>query len=375
MVDGMLKELCLINMAFNDHNLKLTEQQYRDLDIPSYSMLASIDKQGVDVVHGVKQSFNLKFGSLVDMMCFEPNRVDDTFYKGASAKPPTTNVKNICDLILQDLDGKVGEVAKVDSPLGRRKDVKISNKISNYKREIVINASKLKIYKSYSEEKTIETVVKAGAEYFKDKITSRGKILIKPEMWQHAAHTAATLITHKYTAKYFQHNVPGVEIIYQYKFDTVVNGHRVKGMLDCVVINHKAKLIFPVDLKTGESPCKDFQMLFTAHRYYIQGALYREALKSIVDNDFDLMGYEVKPFEFVYISKLNPNRPMKFIVDEDMHIASLNGFTDRFGYEYKGVYPLLEDYYYSKQNDVDYNEEEVLNKGIVNMDYNSITGK
>jgi hypothetical protein len=65
---------------------------------------------------------------------------------------------------------------------------------------------------------------------------------------------------------------------------------------------------------------------------------------------------------------------MKFIVDEDMHKASLNGFTDRFGYEYKGVYSLLEDYYYSKQNDVIYNEEEINNNGIVNMDFKSITG-
>ena len=362
-------------MAIQDHNLKLTEQQYRDLELPSYSMLASIDKQGIDVVGGVKQNFNLKFGSLVDMMCFEPHRVDDTFYKGASAKPPTTNVKNICDLILQDLDGKVGEVAKVSTPLGRRKEVKISNKISNYKREIVINASKLKIYKNYSEEKTIETVIKAGSEYFKDKITSRGKILIKPEMWQHAAHTASTLITHRFTAKYFTHGVKGVEIIYQYKFDTVVNGRRCKGMLDCLVINHTAKLIFPVDLKTGESPCKDFPMLFTSHRYYIQGALYREALKSIVKNDFELMDYVVKPFEFVYISKLNPNKPMKFIVDEDMHQASLCGFTDRYGYHYKGVYGLMDDYYYSVENDmIDYTKEENDSKGSVNMNLSTITG-
>ena len=361
-------------MAIQDHNLKLTEQQYRDLDIPSYSMLASIDKQGVDVVHGVKQSFNLKFGSLVDMMCFEPNRVDDVFYQGSAVKPPTTNVKQICDLILQDLDGKVGGTSASVSPLGRRKVRKISGKLSDYSQEIKDSAGKLQVYKAYSEEKLLKTVCSAGDAYFKDKITSRGKNLIKPEMWKHAAHTAATLITHKYTAKYFALNVPGIEIIYQYKFDTVVNGHRVKGMLDCLVINHNAGLIFPVDLKTGESACKDFPMLFTAHRYYVQGALYREALKSIIANDFDLLNYIVKPFEFVYISKLNPNRPMKFIVDEDMHTASLNGFTDRFGYEYKGVYPLLEDYYYSKQNDVVYNEEETNNNGIVNMDFKSITG-
>jgi hypothetical protein len=361
-------------VAFQDHNLKLTEQQYRDLDIPSYSMLASIDKQGVDVVGGVKQSFNLKFGSLVDMMCFEPHKVDDTFYPGDAIKPPTTNVKKICDIILGNLEGLVGAVSVSTSGLGRRKERKISKNLGNYPDEIKKAATYLDIYKAYNDEKLFKTVCSAGDKYFEDKISSRGKILIKPEMWKHAAHTAATLISHKYTKKYFAKKVPEVEIIYQYKFDVVVNGFRVKGMLDCVVVNHKAKLIFPVDLKTGESPCKDFPMLFTSHRYYIQGALYREALKTIVSNDFDLDGYDVKPFEFVYISKLNPNRPLKFIVSEDMHKASLNGFTDRYGYNYKGVYDLLNDYYYSKNNTSDYSIDEVKNKGIVEMNTKSILG-
>tara|TARA_R110002049_G_scaffold159391_9_gene324361 strand:- start:1220 stop:2311 length:1092 start_codon:yes stop_codon:yes gene_type:complete len=363
-------------MAIQDHNLKLTEQQYRDLELPSYSMLSSIDKQGIDVVGGVKQNFNLKFGSLVDMMCFEPHKVEDTFYKGATSKPPTTNVKNICDLILQGLDGPVGKITEIITPLGRRKKMKISNKLSDYSLKITINAGKLKVYKNYSDQKTIDTVVKAGFEYFKDKITSRGKILIKPDMWLHASHTAATLISHPYTAKYFAPDVPGVEIIYQYKFDTVVNGKRCKGMLDCLVVNHTAKLIIPVDLKTGESPCKDFPMLYTSHRYHLQGALYREALKSIVKNDFELMEYSVKEFEFVYISKLNPNKPMRFLVEEDMHKAALHGFSDKFGYNYRGVYDLLDDYYFSVENEnADYSKLEMENKGLVSMNLKSITGQ
>ena len=190
-------------MAIQDHNLKLTEQEYRGLELPSYSMLSSMDKQGIDVVGGVKQSFNLKFGNLVDMMCFEPHRVEDTFHKGDSPKPPTTNVKKICDLILDDLDGKEGDVSETVTPLGKRKSAKITPNIKNYEKEILISAAKLNVYQGYSEDKTINTVVSAGSEYFKDRIKCRGKILIKPDMWLHASHTAATLITHPYTAKYF----------------------------------------------------------------------------------------------------------------------------------------------------------------------------
>ena len=363
-------------MAIQDHNLKLTEQQYRDLEIPSYSMLSSIDKQGLDVVGGVKQSFNLKFGSLVDMMCFEPHRVDDTFYRGVAAKPPTTNVKNICDAVLQGLDGKEGQISKGITVLGRRKSAKISSLIGDYASDIKLAATKLGVYKNYTEDKVYNTVVSAGSEYFKDKIKCRGKILIKPEMWSQCAHTAATLITHPYTAKYFVQNVPGVEIIYQYKFDTMVQGRRCKGMLDCLVINHNLKLIIPVDLKTGESACKDFPMLYTMHKYHIQGALYREALMAIATNDFELMDYTVQPFEFVYISKLNPNKPMRFRVSEDMHTAAMNGFIDRYGYSHRGVLDLLDDYYYSVQNNnAEYSLEEVQNNGLVEMTFNSITSR
>ena len=362
-------------MAIQDHNLQITEQQYRDLELPSYSMLASIDKQGLDVVGGVKKGFSLKFGSLVDMMCFEPHRVDDVFYQGASSKPPTTNVKNICDYILQNLDGNVGDVAEMATPLGRRKQMKITNKLSAYSDKILEGAIKLKVYKNYSDQKTIDTVVKAGSEYFKDKITCRGKILIKPDMWLQASATAATLISHPFTAKYFAQNVPGVDIIYQYKFDTVVNGHRVKGMLDCLIVNHKNKVIIPVDLKTGESPCKDFPMLYTLHKYHIQGALYREGIKSIVDNDFDLTGYDVRPFEFIYISKLNPHRPMRFKVTDAMHKYALDGFTDRYGHKHTGVYDLLDQYYYSvANNNADYTKEEMQTKGMVYLDEKTILG-
>jgi len=67
---------------------------------------------------------------------------------------------------------------------------------------------------------------------------------------------------------------------------------------------------------------------------------------------------------------------MKFEVDEDMHKASLNGFQDVYGYRYNGVYDLLKDYYFSKENNnSEYTEDEIKNKGVVNMNLKTITGK
>jgi len=351
-----------------DHNLNISEQVYRDLEIPSYSMLASISKQGVDVVKGEKMSLNLKFGSLVDHLCFEPHKVNDIYYQGASPKLPTKNVKDICDIILNNTTAKPGESQVTESALGRRRVAKVTTNLKDYKGQVIAAASALKIYKAYSEEKLMDAVM-TGQEYFKDRLESRGKVLIKPEMWALANEAAKTLQFHAFTGKYFNHKTPGVKIYYQFKFDTKVNNRRVKGMLDCLIVNHNAKVIIPVDLKTGEEAAIHFPQIMLGHRYYIQGGLYREALKNIVDTDFDLTGYTVNPFEFVYLSKMNVQKPMIFEMPETLHQAALNGFTDRYGNEHRGIYELIEDYYDCVDNGFcDYVSDVHLKKGRTIMD-------
>lgn len=357
----------------NDHNLQIPEQEYRDLELPSYSMLASISKHGVDVVNGVKSvGFVLKFGSLVDDMCFDTTVLKTKYFAGAAPKNPTKNVKDILDALLDTITAPVGSNNVTQGILGRgKKGQIITDNIDDYKQQVCDIATSLGVYKNYSIDKTMEAV-KKGEDYFKDKLNARGKILIKPEMWQRAYETAQTLITHTFSSKYFDHTVEGVEIIYQYKFLAEVNGVKCKGMLDCVLIDHNEKKIYPVDLKTGESPAEKFNEVILLHKYYIQGALYKEALRNIVANDPDLEGYSVEEFEFLYISKLNPYKPVVWVMPESLHCNAMNGFTDVYGYKHRGVTDLLEDYYNCKDGryceylqEVYENEGRIMLEGIV----------
>jgi hypothetical protein len=357
-------------MAIQDHNLNLPVQDYRDLKRPSYSLLAAIAKQGVEVVGGESIKLDLKFGSLVDDLCFEPREVSKKYYSGNSQTPPTANVKKIVDLLMSKI-GKVGSVSTDSSGL-KRKSFRTTSDLSNtaYDKIIIDCARELKIYPNYMADKILRTVRNStnSAEYFKDKMLSLGKILIKPQMWKLAHEAAKTLMYHEYSGKYFAKGISGIEIFYQYQFDAKVNGRQVKGMLDCLIVNHKAKVIIPVDLKTGEEPGKNFPMIMLGYKYYLQAALYKEALKNIVSNDWDLQGYTVNNFEFLYLSKVNVFKPLIYEVPDELHQKALTGFTDRYGYEHEGLFDLLEDYYACAEGNIcDYTEKETLAKGRVVM--------
>jgi hypothetical protein len=187
-------------------------------------------------------------------------------------------------------------------------------------------------------------------------------------MWDKAMETSMTLATHQFSKSYFEAE-EGIELFYQYKFVTAVRGRRTKGMLDILKVDHKNKIIYPVDLKTGEMPVSKFPEIMLMYGYYIQAALYREAMMSIVESDPDLEGYTVAPFEFLYISKENPNKPLVYVVPERMHNASMVGFTDRYGTKHKGIIPLLKEYYDCKEGMFcQYTEEEYAQDGKIPFD-------
>lgn len=358
-----------------DHNLGISEQEYRDLDLPSYSMLSSISKSGIDVMMGTKNGiFSLKFGSLVDDMCFDTDKVKKKYYQAGAIKAPTLNVKKIVDYVIQTiLDSESDD--NTFSVVKKRKLDSYSDDaldLSKYESAIISASISYNVYQGYGKDKLMQTVVSAGQQYFQDVLESRGKVLIKPEMWQQALTTATTLATHEFSRGYFEEE-DGIELFYQYKFVTEVLGFKTKGMLDILKVDHNTKTVYPVDLKTGELPVSKFPEIMLMYGYYIQACLYREAIINIVANDPDLAGYDVAPFEFLYISKENPYKPLVYIVPIEFHAAAIFGFEDRYGTKHKGIMPLLKEYYDCKAAKFCYyTEQEYLLKGKIPFDLDLI---
>jgi hypothetical protein len=349
--------------------LDIPEPEYREIPLPSYSMLAGIAKQGVDVVKGERVGFSLKFGSLVDDKCFEPSRVKQRYYQGVAVKPPTATTKKIIDNVMAGIKGPFGERIEKPNIFGGI-DIQeaVTTDLKDYIKQCRFRANELKSYEKYDDTKFKDTMLK-GEEYFKDRLESRGKMLITPVMWKLAMTTAKTLKTHPFSKKCFEKK-PGIELLYQPKFIAKVFGKEVKGMLDCVIVDHNEGRIYPVDLKTGEEGVESFDQVILLHKYYVQGALYRQALINLVKASVDFKDYKVMEFEFLYISKLNPYKPLIYVMNDNLHNKALqDGFIDRFGYKHKPVKSLMDDYFGCIDHEhCTYTEEVSKNKGRVMLD-------
>ena len=83
---------------------------------------------------------------------------------------------------------------------------------------------------------------------------------------------------------------------------------------------------------------------FYKYKYPIQGgAFYTKALELLISNNKELEGYTVHPtFTFLYLSRENPELPVKYNMTNDYIDLALNGYTNASGTKIKGIDELLQ---------------------------------
>jgi cyanate lyase len=127
-------------------------------------------------------------------------------------------------------------------------------------------------------------------------------------------------------------------------------GFILRGIIDKILIDHKAKTIRFIDLKTGQGPVDEFISSFIKWRYYLQSAIYTLAYSEVC-KILGLKDYKFLPFQFLYIGR-SERIPLLFTVSKLWHKASIYGFTTKAGYKYKGLNELLEEVRWHVDNKV-----------------------
>lgn len=327
-----------------DQALDNTEQI--DL-ILSYSKLSDFDRNGaVALVRNSRtENEGLKFGSLIDDLLFNDKDYFNKHYYIFDGEKPTATLGVLCDIILK-------------------------NFITIPTEEEIVNI--IILNKFWANVKNKDTLIEKFNnsefwDYLKCKYETVNKVVITTKEYEDSKEIINILKTHKYSKPVL---INEYENISQVKFSIEYRKFKIHGILDLISIDHKNKIVYFTDLKTGKNPAIEFEESFIKWRYYFQGAIYCLAFFEICKN-LNLKDYRLAPFQFLYISK-SDKTPLLFKMTEKWILAAMNGFSIN-RYKFKGINELIDEIYWCwKNKEYSIPKYIVENNGIINLKDNFI---
>ena len=308
--------------SLRELSLNLPEQEYHDLPVWSYSVIAKYAKDGFPALATLHDRTmptpSMEFGSLFDSIITKGKKTMDEYIVADISVPPAE--KNVLDVLASHCTCTQFHDISVEEVLLTADSVKYQPKWGADAR-----------YKHISEH----------AKYY-DTIMS-GKKIVSSEDWLDAMDMYKAFRNNPYLANLFgTKDTKDVEYIYQAQFKTDWNiagrDVEVKIMPDLLVVNHKDKTIQPVDLKTSSMPAYNFAENFLKFRYDIQAELYTDVIEKI-KNENGYGDYEVLEYLFTDISRTD-KVPVTYMYSP---IGGLAFQKNDKVYNYKGWQELLKE--------------------------------
>jgi hypothetical protein len=313
----------------------------------SYSRVSDFDRNGPIALDKRTHVENegIKHGSLVDILLTDK----------------MTNKKEF------DKQYVVADITKPTATLGLLSDIILNNYLEIPSKEIIFKIIAKNNF--WSRTKNIDLLNQEFDkpefwEYLKIKIETKDKIVITKEEYYKAKESVVNLLNNKFTHYLFYNDLDNH---YQVKFEFKYKYFIFRGILDKLTIDHKNKIVYMEDIKTGEPKADKFIESFIKYRYYFQEAVYVKAFDKIKEM-FNLSNeYKLAPFKFIYLCKTE-DTPLVYVVTLEWSKAALNGFKTTNGYTYKGLDENIERiYYHWKNKHFKFSKEIYENNGIINL--------
>lgn len=184
--------------------------------------------------------------------------------------------------------------------------------IDRYSNAILDSCNDHNYQPNWKTETRIAKIVEAW-EYWEDLKAAEGKVVLSQEENDLISEIVMSIRTNPTTSMYFQRS-KNVEIRYQFPIYFQYKEIDCKALLDMVIINHEAKTIQPIDIKTMGDQALYFPKSLRQRRYDIQAAFYTEALKSLPE----FQDYYIGPFMFIVESTVNPGSPLVYTCTENL---------------------------------------------------------
>jgi hypothetical protein len=220
-------------------------------------------------------------------------------------------------------------------------------------------------------------VIELGVEYWHELTKCNGRTMIDSEQNQVITKVVESLRNHQFTKHIFEQ-----ESLNQLAIYFELDGIQCKALLDRVNIDHKAKTLQPIDIKTIGDYTKSFKFNAQRFRYDIQAAWYTEALGQW--SRFNYPDYEILPFQFVVESTKYPGFcPLVFTCSQEdlnagkygvniiTHVELFKHYDSKIierPRAYKGFLEGLKLYQWYQENSYELDKEIVESKGNLTLE-------
>lgn len=203
-----------------------------------------------------------------------------------------------------------------------------------------------------------------GAEYYQELIAGIGKTTVTANDIDVANKIIESLSTHPNTSRIV--NLKGDRV--KEKFPILFNyrGRDLKCELDKLEFVEEQRLIQPYDYK-NTAFLESFIWKYFENKYYLQGSLYRIALRQWADEN-GYKDWNIGYMRFIVSDSINYYSPLIYETDEDCYEAGvMGGFTDR-GYPFKGINQILEEItIHEELEEWNMSTEAILAKGRIKI--------
>lgn len=330
---------------FKDYFKNISEKEYRGSNRVSYSFLKILAEKGPKVIIEPQPEIfgaGVTLGSVVDKMLSDDNYFVESEYTindiEVDYSGDTHPSKVLC--FLRDNKDVVLEKGDEDT-------LKRIFGILEFKRNPVVDDK-------FWQQVEVINLANKGANFLSRKELDIANTIVN------------TFKTHEFTKDIFNTTLDE-EVINQAILYFNLLGVDCKMMADKIICDHKTKRIRILDIKTGAQ--SNFMKNFYEYKYYIQGALYYQAIAGMITSIPAYAEYDLEPyFDFIYVSRDNLYQPLVYRMNLDYILKVLSGYETMLGTKVPGVYQLLEDYKYYKENDIyDIKRELKESNGVIEI--------
>ena len=308
--------------SFHDISWLVSEPEYREDTALSYSTLSTYQKEGFNGLSHLfdkKESESLLFGSCVDSIITGGMEEFESRFIVMDIPDVIPSIQKVIKACF-DL---WGEVANVLPKITDDKLLEVINDCEYQPRWRDINR--------------IKSIRDDGSVYYKALVDACGKQVVTTAMYTDILNCVDKLKNSESTKWYFgdqeiddfdidSHN--NIERLYQLKFKTSLDGIDYRCMADLLVVDHDAKIVYPVDLKTSSHNEWDFFKSFVEWNYQIQARLYWRIIRNIMDQDDYFKDFKLDNYRFIVVNK-KTLIPLVWLFEDTQKIGTLSYHSDK----------------------------------------------